>query len=1355
MKEEAIRKGTSGFDDKLTGLMNENGVRSHVNRYLEHMDPQLPCALLLVNIDDFSEVNASRGRRAGDQELCRIGKLLSHSFRANDIIGRTGADEFVIFISGAVTEETLEEKAQSVRNRLRASSEENGGFRLTASIGVCVAAVAVTYDELCAKARKALKRAKEAGKDRACIENLGGGAPEGNTALHESTPLDSLGIVPILERMEEGVSLLEVAEDGEIRIIYASRSFWRMREKGESAPLPADLMGVGLHPDDALCYAQLLREHVESGKNLSHTYRIRGSGGWRWIEGRVSRIAWARRKQPVFLELSLDVTEMRRSNLWLEEMGQFLQMAVEKAPCVLWEVDVTTETYRLFDCRKSWREQDRAWAKFPDEMLQSAVVAPDSAANFSRFARALLSGAAQGGGNFIMRNRTSGSYGWHSVSYRMIYDEEGNPLRALGISEGNSNLSAGQMQRMEQRFLPDILRYSLAGRLRVDLTKDSVEEVWTEGNELTGTTGGQTYSQLLKSGRLLQFPEDSGEEVLEEFARDRLLAEFEKENRWSTIEFRRVDRSGEIRWSSAVVALGQDPETRDIVMLVFLRDINHKHGWELDLGRPVVRDRITGLYDRATLFALAEHLIADRRRGFCAVAVIWIGGLGESVWAGKPENRQRNRRYVGVALSLTLGSDVLLGLYEEEDTLIAFFPDAESEQNVKKRLEEAFYYIRVLMQEIPAIESLRFVAGVACRRPERADLPLLEAAARYLCESGHSAALDTVFTAGDETWEWDAFQQAEKNSGMTVGSQEMSRDLSGEEKSVAFNCMAAMLTSNSLDDSMGSVLRQIGIYYRASRVYILALSESGQTITMLHEWVSAGHPSIQKVMTDVPIKQYPMFVRCLNEKAPVILTIPGRSGNEDEWHYTVCPLIGEAGMEGFLCIENSREHPADAALLGTLIPYLLQERKRFQVVAGRVDAAGRDGLTGMANLRTYLDVLNTIDSDYYSSLGVLTVDIPHLSYVNSTLGYDYGREMLIYTAETISKIFRRALTFRTWDAEFVVLCTNVTREVFSGQCTRLQVVLQRRYPNKLRFGSTWSNKIFTGRALVREASSLMRGGELHPEEERQSLLDRYQDGEEKKKMQGRFTVYFQPKIEMESGGLVGAEALVRGLDAQGGVIPPAQFIEGMEKSGEIRELDLFVMERALSYLERWREEGHELVPVSINFSRTTLLNPTSPAAALALKSHYPQLSEELLMIEITETAGDVGEETLSDAMNRFRQFGFRFALDDFGSRYANLSIFSNVKFNEIKLDRSLIRDLPGNPISRTLVQDIARICRDEGMRCVAEGVETEKQRQILIEAGCRCAQGYYYDRPMPAAMFESKYLDPRDGEQETGGMSCD
>ena len=76
-------------------------------------------------------------------------------------------------------------------------------------------------------------------------------------------------------------------------------------------------------------------------------------------------------------------------------------------------------------------------------------------------------------------------------------------------------------------------------------------------------------------------------------------------------------------------------------------------------------------------------------------------------------------------------------------------------------------------------------------------------------------------------------------------------------------------------------------------------------------------------------------------------------------------------------------------------------------------------------------------------------------------------------------------------------------------------------------------------------------------------------------------------------------------------------------------------------------------------------------------------------------------------------------------------------------------------ISRMLVKNIAEICETFGMKCIAEGVETEKQRQILIEAGCRCAQGYYYDRPMPAAMFESKYLNSRDGEQETGGMSCD
>ena len=131
---------------------------------------------------------------------------------------------------------------------------------------------------------------------------------------------------------------------------------------------------------------------------------------------------------------------------------------------------------------------------------------------------------------------------------------------------------------------------------------------------------------------------------------------------------------------------------------------------------------------------------------------------------------------------------------------------------------------------------------------------------------------------------------------------------------------------------------------------------------------------------------------------------------------------------------------------------------------------------------------------------------------------------------------------------------------------------------------------------------------------------------------------------------------------------------------------------------------------------------------------------EQVKLEITETAGDVEKTTLAGIVEEFRKFGIGFELDDFGSRYANVSIFSNIKFNTIKLDRSLINDLAENEISRILVENIASICNNFGMVCVAEGVETEKQKEVLLNAGCIYGQGYYYSRPMPVWKFEEKYL---------------
>ena len=171
-----------------------------------------------------------------------------------------------------------------------------------------------------------------------------------------------------------------------------------------------------------------------------------------------------------------------------------------------------------------------------------------------------------------------------------------------------------------------------------------------------------------------------------------------------------------------------------------------------------------------------------------------------------------------------------------------------------------------------------------------------------------------------------------------------------------------------------------------------------------------------------------------------------------------------------------------------------------------------------------------------------------------------------------------------------------------------------------------------------------------------------------------------------------------------------------------------------------RAEGLGVVPVAVNLSRVTLRSPSLPASILAIQSRYPEVSADQIHLEITETAWDVENSTLSSVVDKFKNCGIGFELDDFGSRYANVSMFTNIKFKTIKLDRSLVDELADNEISKMLVRDIAGICRKFGMDCIAEGVENEDQVNGLLEAGCIYGQGFYYDRPMTPQRFEAEYL---------------
>ena len=621
------------------------------------------------------------------------------------------------------------------------------------------------------------------------------------------------------------------------------------------------------------------------------------------------------------------------------------------------------------------------------------------------------------------------------------------------------------------------------------------------------------------------------------------------------------------------------------------------------------------------------------------------------------------------------------------------------------------------------------------------DYRTLTAQCVRLCQMWRNAVMDTVvFSQCDGDPAWNELRRSDAGDEVSLHPAEDCA-LSEQEKDAALRCISAMLSAETLEDSLRSILHVLGTQYQADRVYVLALDENRHMVLMPYEWTSPCKPSIQTVVSGLPVERFPMLQRCIAEQKPIHLTRPRPLAEDGDgpWRFSIFPIWDDKRMTGFLCLENPRLSPADTALAATLAPHILGEQRRFQSRTQLSSDIPGALLRGMPNLRSYMNVIYSLNSDIYSTLGAVCLDVPGLSEINGRLGFEYGSKLLCFISKTLSDLFGGTFLFRIWDAEFVALCPDTTQQVFDGRCLRLRAALQRRYPKDIRVGTAWSDGIFTGKELVQEAREMMRCQRVDAVLDANGAAYQARQAEAVSPLQ-QFTVYFQPLVHMGTGALAGAEVLVRGLDASGQLIPPDRFIHSLEERGEIRDLDLFVLEQAFAQLNRWQEKGLEPCPIAVNMSRMTLFDTSTFASVLAICSRYPKLPLHLLELEITESAGSVGSHALTEIVDRFRQVGVRVALDDFGSQYANFSIFTHVKFDCVKLDRTLISDLTVNRRTQMLVRDLVEICHSTDMLCVAEGVETQAQREALLKAGCNYGQGYYFSRPVSAERFETQFL---------------
>lgn len=234
----------------------------------------------------------------------------------------------------------------------------------------------------------------------------------------------------------------------------------------------------------------------------------------------------------------------------------------------------------------------------------------------------------------------------------------------------------------------------------------------------------------------------------------------------------------------------------------------------------------------------------------------------------------------------------------------------------------------------------------------------------------------------------------------------------------------------------------------------------------------------------------------------------------------------------------------------------------------------------------------------------------------------------------------------------------------------------------------------------------------------------------------QFVVYFQPQYNHSTGAMIGAEALTRWIHPTEGLISPGVFIPIFEKNGFVYKLDEYIWECTCRHIREWEDKGIKALPVSVNVSRFDIFQDNFYDVITSLPGKYG-ISQDLLRLEITETAFSSSPQQIINVVKRLVDFGFTVEIDDFGSGYSSLNTLKDVPAQVLKLDMRFMESSSETQRGGSIVNSVVRMAKWLYMPVIAEGVESIEQADFLNSIGCNYIQGYLYSKPMPANEFET------------------
>ncbi|NMO54437.1 bifunctional diguanylate cyclase/phosphodiesterase [Actinoplanes sp. TBRC 11911] len=412
--------------------------------------------------------------------------------------------------------------------------------------------------------------------------------------------------------------------------------------------------------------------------------------------------------------------------------------------------------------------------------------------------------------------------------------------------------------------------------------------------------------------------------------------------------------------------------------------------------------------------------------------------------------------------------------------------------------------------------------------------------------------------------------------------------------------------------------------------------------------------------------------------------------------------------------------------------------------------AAHDPLTGLANRRELYERAEV----YFQGgsrdglVALLLIDLNHFKEVNDTLGHAAGDEVLRAVARRLGAAAAPGdLVARLGGDEFAVLLVNLRTPALathraeqmlgalegSLEVEGMQITVEAAGGIALAAGTGGINELMR-RADIAMYQAKRAGQQTASYAHAQDTADveRLVLGGELQRAvtEHEFVVDFQPIVDLGTGEVISVEALARWHHPEHGYLTPMQFLETVERSGQLPAFADAVLDQALAAADGWREAGFDL-PIAVNVSPRSLLDPRFPEMVLARIGHH-RVPPEKVVLELAETLTISQLDVVGRALNELSEAGIRLALDDFGTGVSPLSVLSHIPVHELKIDREFVGSMETSSEAAAVIRSTVDLARSLHLTVIAEGVESEPQRHALFEMGCVAGQGHLFARAMPS-----------------------